>query len=75
LRDDVGTIAAETHDFLEARGLAADRPSDVIGHDIETWLANAYAANWCKNVKRLAVFDAALPGITLRPCLEYQAMR
>ena len=29
-----------------------------------TWLAYAYAAEWREDVKRLAVFDAALPGIT-----------
>lgn len=64
---DVGTIAAEIHDFVDALGLAADGPLDVIGHDIGTWLAYAYAADWRRDVKRLAVFDAAVPGITPPP--------
>jgi len=40
---------------------------DVVGHDLGTWIAYAYAAEWPDDVKRLAVFDAALPGITPPP--------
>ena len=40
---------------------------DVVGHDLGTWIAYAYAAEWPDDVKRLAVFDAALPCITPPP--------
>ena len=60
-------LAAELHSFVEALGLVADGPVDVIGHDIGTWIGYAYAADWPDDVKRLAVFDAALPGITPPP--------
>ncbi|GGB63930.1 hypothetical protein GCM10011505_50590 [Tistrella bauzanensis] len=45
-------------------GITADGAIDVMGHDIGTWIGYAYAAEWPEDVKRLAVFDAALPGIT-----------
>jgi len=64
---DVGTIAAEIHGFVETLRLTENAPIDVVGHDIGTWLAHAYAADWPKDIKRLAVFDAALPGITPPP--------
>ena len=64
---DVGTVAAEIHGFVNALALTSDGPLDVVGHDIGTWLAYAYAAEWREDVKRLAVFDAALPGITPPP--------
>jgi pimeloyl-ACP methyl ester carboxylesterase len=61
------TVAAELHDFVAALGLTANGPVDVVGHDIGTWIGYAYAAEWPGDVKRLAVFDAALPGITPPP--------
>ena len=61
------TVAAELHDFVEALKLTANGPVDVVGHDLGTWIAHAYAADWPGDVKRLAVFDAALPGITPPP--------
>jgi pimeloyl-ACP methyl ester carboxylesterase len=61
---DLRTVAAELHGLVEALGLTADGPVDVVGHDIGTWIGYAYAAEWPGDVKRLAVFDAALPGIT-----------
>ena len=61
------TVATELHDFVAALGLTANGPVDVVGHDIGTWIGYAYAAEWPGDVKRLAVFDAALPGITPPP--------
>jgi pimeloyl-ACP methyl ester carboxylesterase len=61
------TAAAEVHGFVEALGLTANGPLDVVGHDIGTWIGYAYAAEWPDDVRRLAVFDAALPGITPPP--------
>ena len=64
---DMRTVAAELHSFVETLGLTANGPIDVVGHDIGTWIGYAYAAEWPNDVKRLAVFDAALPGITPPP--------
>jgi pimeloyl-ACP methyl ester carboxylesterase len=61
------TVAAELHDFVAALDLTANGPVDVVGHDLGTWIGYAYAAEWINDVKRLAVFDAALPGITPPP--------
>jgi len=64
---DMRTVAAEIHGVAEALGLTANGAIDVVGHDIGTWIGYAYAAEWPEDVKRLAVFDAALPGITPPP--------
>jgi pimeloyl-ACP methyl ester carboxylesterase len=61
------TVAAELHGFVEALGLTASGPVDIVGHDLGTWIAYAYAAEWPRDVKRLAVFEALLPGITPPP--------
>jgi pimeloyl-ACP methyl ester carboxylesterase len=61
------TIAADLHGFAEALGLTAKGPIDVVGHDIGAWIGYFYAAEWPDDVKRLAVFDAAIPGITPPP--------
>ena len=64
---DMRTVAAELHGFVEALRLTANGPVDIVGHDLGTWIGYAYAAEWPGDVKRLAVFDAALPGITPPP--------
>ena len=64
---DMRTVAAELHGFVEALSLTASGPVDIVGHDLGTWIGYAYAAEWPGDVKRLAVFDAALPGITPPP--------
>ena len=61
------TVAAELHGFVEALGLTANGPLDIVGHDLGTWIGYAYAAEHPSDVKRLAVFDALLPGITPPP--------
>lgn len=61
---DMQTVASEVHGLVEALGLLADGPIDVVGHDIGAWIGYAYAAGWPAYVKRLAVFDSALPGVT-----------
>jgi pimeloyl-ACP methyl ester carboxylesterase len=64
---DMRTVVADLHGFVEALGLTENGPIDVVGHDIGVWIGYAYAAEWPDDVKRLAVFDAALPGITPLP--------
>lgn len=64
---DMQTVAAEVHAFVHASGLAIDGGIDVVGHDIGTWIGCAYAADWPGDVRRLAVMDASLPGVTPPP--------
>ena len=64
---DMATIAAEVHDFAEQVGLLEAGPFDVVAHDIGTWIAFAYAADWPADLRTLAVFDAAIPGVTPPP--------
>jgi pimeloyl-ACP methyl ester carboxylesterase len=61
---DLRTVAQDVHRFVDALGLAKDGQLDVAGHDVGAWIAYAYAADWPADVKRLAVMEAALPGIT-----------
>src|SRR2546421_412193 len=67
LRSYAARLAAELHGFVEEMRLTANGPVDIVGHDLGTWIGYAYAAEWPDDVKRLAVFDAALPGITPPP--------
>jgi len=61
---DLTTVAADVHRVAEALGLLSDGPIDVAGHDVGTWIAYAYAADWPSDVRRLAVMDALLPGLS-----------
>ena len=63
----MATVAAEVHRFVEALNLTEDGPIDVAGHDLGTWIGYAYSAGWPGDVRRLAVMDAALPGVTPPP--------
>ncbi|OSQ39069.1 alpha/beta hydrolase [Thalassospira mesophila] len=64
---DMATIAGEIRAFLHQTGLLRAGGIDVVGHDIGTWIGYALAADWPAAVKRLAVVDGALPGITPPP--------
>jgi pimeloyl-ACP methyl ester carboxylesterase len=61
---DLTTVAAEIHGFVETLGLTANGPIDVAGHDVGAWIGYAYAADWPDDVRRLAVMDALVPGIS-----------
>ena len=67
---DMKTVAAEMHGFAEALGLLGGGGVDVVGHDIGTWISYAYAADWPGDVKRLALFDGAIPGVSPPPPAE-----
>lgn len=67
---DLQTVAADIHGLVQALGLVADGPLDVVGHDVGSWISYAYAADWPQDVGRLAVLDAALPGITQVPAVD-----
>jgi pimeloyl-ACP methyl ester carboxylesterase len=57
---DTATIATYVDALLDA--LLIDRV-DFIGHDIGAWIGYAYAARYPAKVRRLALVDAAIPGI------------
>lgn len=61
---DMKSIAAEIHAFAAKLELADGGRLDVAGHDLGTWMGYAYAAEYPRDVKRLALFDALLPGIS-----------
>jgi len=57
---DTASIAAHIDAFLDA--LKLDSVS-FVGHDIGAWIGYAYAARHARKVRRLALIDAAIPGI------------
>lgn len=61
---DLGTVAAEIHAVAQAGGLLADGPIDVAGHDVGAWIAYAYGADWPGDIRRLALLDALVPGLS-----------
>ncbi len=67
---DARSVAAELHGVVSALGLTKAGPIDVAGHDIGTWIGYAYASDWPGDVRRLAVYEAALPGISPPPPAE-----
>ena len=64
---DMQTVAAEVHGFVKALHLTDGGAIDVVGHDLGTWIGYAHAVHWPGDIRRLAVLDAALPGITPAP--------
>jgi pimeloyl-ACP methyl ester carboxylesterase len=61
---DAGTLAADLVALMAALG--HDR-FDVVGHDIGTWTAYALAADHPERVRRLAIVEAVIPGLTPSP--------
>ena len=57
---DTASISAYIDAFLDA--LKLDHVH-FIGHDIGAWIGYAYAAHYAQRVRRLALIDAAIPGI------------
>lgn len=60
----LATVARDLHIFAQQLELVAREPLDVAGHDIGTWIGYAWAVDWPQDIGRLALYDAALPGIT-----------
>ncbi|WP_103035787.1 alpha/beta fold hydrolase [Castellaniella caeni] len=61
---DLSTVARDMHLLTEQMELLTDGPLDVAAHDIGAWIGYAWAAEWPADIGRLALYDAALPGIT-----------
>ncbi|TQS46050.1 alpha/beta fold hydrolase [Cryptosporangium phraense] len=61
---DAGTLAADLVALMTALG--HDR-FDVVGHDIGTWTSYALAADHPERVRRVAVLEAVIPGLSPSP--------
>jgi pimeloyl-ACP methyl ester carboxylesterase len=61
------SVAAELHQFVQTLGLTTNGPIDFVGHDVGAWIGYAFAADWSVDVRRLALFDAGLPGVSPPP--------
>lgn len=61
---DLGTVAAELHAFAQTIGLFEQGPIDLVGHDVGTWIAYAWAADWRSDIRRVAFLDALIPGVS-----------
>ncbi|ALE88069.1 alpha/beta fold hydrolase [Pseudomonas versuta] len=61
---DLGTVAAELRSFAETIGLFERGPIDVVGHDVGAWIAYAWAADWRSDIRRIALLDALIPGVS-----------
>ena len=57
---DTAAIADCIDGFLDALGLD---DVDFVGHDVGAWIGYAFAARHPRRVRRLALVDAAIPGI------------
>lgn len=57
---DTQTLAADVHALVHQLG---HRTIFLAGHDVGAWVAYAYAAAYREEVRRLALLDAAIPGI------------
>ncbi len=64
---DLKTVAADIHALVTSLNLTKDGPLDVAGHDVGTWISYAYASSYPQDIRRLVLFDAALPGVTQLP--------
>ncbi len=59
------SVAEDIHEFTVTLNLTKAGPIDVAGHDIGSWISYAYASSYPKDIRRLVLFDAALPGLTI----------
>lgn len=62
---DLASVAAELHHFAQVIGLLENGPIDVAGHDVGSWIAYAWAADWRSDVRRVALLDALIPGLSV----------
>ena len=58
---DTGGIADMLAKALQSLGVAQ---ADVVGHDVGTWIAFAYATRHPDAVRRLVLSEAGIPGVT-----------
>jgi microsomal epoxide hydrolase len=58
---DTASLAADIHALVHQLGY---KTIFLVGHDVGAWTAYAYAAAYRDEVSRLALLDAAIPGVT-----------
>jgi pimeloyl-ACP methyl ester carboxylesterase len=63
---DTQTLATRVHGLLKQLGVGQHL---LVAHDVGAWVAYAYAALFGGEVRRLALMDAGIPGITLPDAL------
>jgi len=63
---DTRSLAAAVHGLISQLGVDSHF---LAGHDIGAWVAFPYAATYGSQVRRLALLDAGIPGITLPDAL------
>jgi pimeloyl-ACP methyl ester carboxylesterase len=63
---DMGSAAADLHGLMNQLGY---RQYAVVGHDIGMWIGYALAADFPRDVDRLAVVEAMIPGLSPTPPL------
>jgi len=61
---DATTVARDLHELVQVLDLNKDGRLTVAAHDVGAWMAYALAADWPADVHRLALMEAALPGVT-----------
>jgi pimeloyl-ACP methyl ester carboxylesterase len=61
---DLAAAARDLHAFIAAVGLARPGGIDIVSHDVGTWIAFAHAYVYPKDVRRLVLSEAIIPGTT-----------
>ena len=69
---DTGSAAA---DLLALMDLLGYEQFDLVGHDVGMWLAYALAADAPRRVRRLALLEANLPGVSASPSVLPETLR
>ncbi|CAN5509046.1 alpha/beta hydrolase [soil metagenome] len=68
---DLGTGAEDLHTFIHALDLAGDAGLDIVSHDVGSWIAHAHVATYPRDVRRLVITDATIPGVSPAPPADY----
>jgi pimeloyl-ACP methyl ester carboxylesterase len=64
---DLDTAARDLHRFLEVANLSRTGGIDIVAHDIGSWIAEAHAASFPADVKRLVLTEVLIPGFIPTP--------
>lgn len=59
---DLESSAKDIHGFLVQLELLRDSGIDVVAHDLGSWIAYAHASAYPKDVRRLVISEATMPG-------------
>ena len=62
---DLTTVGRDLIDLMDILGYRD--PFDLVGHDVGAWIAYAMAADHPSRISRLALVDAAIPGVSPPP--------